>query len=347
MGRDRLVIEKAGSSDSKQIIDSDSSADGYIEPFFSFESLLDLYYANTYHRRAIQIKAALLSNIEDGSKLEGQSRTPKQLLSSFITNLEIYGNAFLENNLDKLYLLPSIYGRVDKDHNIYQVKNMKKIMLQGKQLAYYSPRSIFYGEPDYLGTLLAIVRSSKIDTHNDGFFDNGARPDQAIVFENAEPSKEQLEAFKTFFGDNFKGYSNAHKTLVVTAGGDNAKVRFEDLSKVEDLSFKELREISRDEIIAAHGVPPRMMGITHAAALGGSQELIGQLHVFNQLTIIPKQEEIEWFFDSIGFPIKLKPIDVTNFKDDSEMVASLVREKIITLEEARSILGQEGSIDGV
>ncbi len=342
-----MIIEKGIKDASKQIIDDDTISDGIIEPFFSFDALGDLYYANTYHRRAIQIKAALLSNIKDGSKLEGQSMTPKQLLYSFIINLELFGNAFLEQNLSKLYLLPTLYARVDKEHNVYQNKNNKKVQLAGKQLAYYSPKSVHYGEPDYLASLLALLTSTKIDTYNHNFFDNGARPEQAIIFENSEPSKEQLDSFKRFYGDNFKGFHNAHKTLVVTAGGENAKVRFEDLSKIKDLSFKELKEISRDEIITAHGVPPRMMGIAHSAALGGSQELIGQLHVFNQLTIIPKQEEIEWFFDTIGFPIKLKSIDVTNFKDDSEMITALVAEKIITAAEAKGILGYEGALDGM
>ncbi|MBQ7271694.1 MAG: portal protein, partial [Campylobacter sp.] len=68
-------------------------------------------------------------------------------------------------------------------------------------------------------------------------------------------------------------------------------------------------------------------------------ELIGQLHAFNELTIIPKQEQIEWFFYQIGFAIKLKPIDVSNFKDDSDLVTNLVQNGILNLNEARAILG--------
>jgi len=326
--------------ESKQIVSEDAMInDGLIEPFFSFDTLLDLYYTNTYHRRAVQLKASLLSNITEARSLEGQYKTPKQLLYSFILNLELFGNAFLEIVGNKIYLLPTTEARVDKNHNIYQVKNEKKIQLTAKQLAYYSPKSLFYGEPDYLGSLLAIITSSKIDAFNNAFFENSAKADKAIVFENAEPSEEQMRAFEQFFGSNFKGYQNAHKTLIVTAHGENAKVRFEDLSKIDDLSFEKLKNITRDEIITAHGVPPRMMGIVTSGQLGGGGELIGQLHTFNQLTIIPKQEEIEWFFESIGFPIKLNPIDATNFKDDSELVTGLINAGIISIQEARSILG--------
>lgn len=314
---------------------------GLIEPFFSFDRLLEFYYANTYHRRCIMLKAALLSNIEDGSKLENQSISPKDLLYAFILNAEIYGNAFMEICADKLYILPTFEARLNENREIYQVKDNHKIKLNAKHLFYYSPRSRYYGEPDYLATLLPILVNAKADRFNEKFFDNSARADKAIIFENSEPSEEQLNTFKEFFSSEFKGFNNAHKTMVVTASGENARVRFEDLSKVDDLSFKELKQINRDEIIAAHGVPPRMVGVLNSGGLGGGGELIGQLHAFNELTIIPKQEQIEWFFYQIGFPIKLKPIDVSNFKDDSDLVTNLVQNGILNLNEARAILGYE------
>lgn len=326
---------------SKQIIGTDSLIGGVVEPFFSYETLLELFYANTYHRRAIHLKASILSNIEDGSRLEGMGKTPKQLLYGFILNLELYGSAFLETTPNSLYLLPTHEARVDIDHNVYQVKNGKKIQLEAKQLAYYSPRSAHYGEPDYLGSLYSILTSSKIDQFNNAFFDNSAKTDKAIIFENAEPDEAQMQAFQEFFGQNFKGYQNAHKTLIVTAHGENAKVRFEDLSKIEDLSFEKLKNMNRDEIVAAHGVPPRLVGVAESGGLGGGGELLGQLHSFNQLTIIPKQEEIEWFFDSIGYPIKLKKLNINAFKDDRDILTNLISLGVMTPQEAKNIMGYE------
>lgn len=328
-------------TDSNQLKSESKNGYGLIEPFFSFDKLLDMFYINTYHRRCIMLKAALLSNIEDGSKLENQYMTPKDLLYAFVLNAEIYGNAFLEICRDKLYILPTIEARVNENREVYQQKNSKITKLDAVHLLYYSPKSRYYGEPDYLAALLPILINAKADSFNDSFFNNSARADKAIVFENAEPDEGQIKAFKEFFGSNFKGYENAHKTLVVTAMGENAKVRFEDLSKTDDLSFEKLKNINKDEIIAAHGVPPRMVGVMSAGTLGGGGELIGQLHSFNELTIIPKQEQIEWFFYQIGFPIKLKPIDVTNFKDDSDLVTNLVSSGILSLNEARAILGYE------
>lgn len=155
---------------------------GLIEPFFSFDILLEFYYANTYHRRCIMLKAALLSNIEDGSKLENQNISPKDLLYAFILNAEIYGNAFMEICADKLYILPSFEARLNENREIYQVKNNHKIKLNAKHLFYYSPRSRYYGEPDYLATLLPILVNAKADRFNEAFFENSARTDKAIIF---------------------------------------------------------------------------------------------------------------------------------------------------------------------
>lgn len=333
-------IVKAKSDKSSQLIKDDlEEAQGLIRPFFSFDGALELFYANPYHRRAVQLKANLLSNLEDDAKLEtATGGNPKSFLQAFILNLELFGNGFIEIARDRLYILPSQEARVDKEKRVWQYTDNRKIALKARQLAYYSPRSRYYGEPDYLAALSALHNSAKIDAFNSAFFDNSARADKAIIFEGSEPTQEQMDAFSAFFGSNFRGSWNAHKTLVVSAGGENAKVRFEDLSKTDDLSFEKLKTINRDEIINAHGVPPRMMGVITSSQLGGG-ELIGQLHAFNQLTIIPKQEEIEWFFDAIGYPVKLKPIDVSSFKDDAELVTGLVQSGVISAAEARGALG--------
>lgn len=335
----RELIFKA-KSDSKQEIKDDTEFGGLIEPFFSFDRLLEFYYLNVYHRRAIQLKANLLSNVEDNASLEKATNgDPKRFLEAFILNLELYGNAFVEIAGDKLYILPTVQARVDKERRVWQWLDAKKTELEARQMAYYSPRSRYYGEPDYLAALSPLINSAKIDAFNSAFFDNGARADKAIVFEGGEPTDEQLSAFRDFFSSNFRGFNNAHKTLIVSAAGENAKVRFEDLSKSDDLSFKELKTIIRDEIIAAHGVPPRMVGVLASGQLGGGGEMIGQLHAFNELTIIPKQEQIEWFFDSIGYPIKLKPIDVSSYKDDAELAVGLTHSGILSIPEARGMLG--------
>ena len=336
---------------SAQIVAEDSlDSNGLIAPFVDFGALRRFFYANTYHRKAIKIKSWLLSQIDetDLDKRMPADISPRNFLFGWLINLELYGNAFIERSgsADYLcYLLPSYEARLDNQRQIYQVKNNEKKRLEGWRYGYYSPMSRFYGEPDYLSALSSIINNEQIDSYNSAFFANGAKPDTAVIFEGMDATEEQMSVLRDYFGTQFKGVSNAHKTLVLSTGtavlegSTKPSVRFEDLNKINDMSFEQLRNINRDEIVAAHGVPPRLVGVMSAGQLGGGGEVIGQLHVFNELEIKPKIEGIERFFDSIGIKLRLKPIDVTNFKDDAEVVGGLVAQQILSVSEARDILG--------
>ncbi len=345
--KERKVKAKVIKSSSKQNEkEFDTTIFGRIvDPFFNFEELLLLYYANTYHRRSINLKAKVLSSIieSDLEKFLPAGVTPSDFLYSFSVESEIYGNTFLERTLsDKLYIIPGYEARVDIDKNIYQQTFQKTIKLNGHHFKNYSPRSRFYGEPDYLATLLQIATTQKADKYNNSFLENGAKPGFAVMFENSEPTEDQIRAFREFFGENFKGYDNANKTIILSATSDMgekpAKIRLERISQVEDISFKQLKEVNRDEIIAAHGVPPRLVGVISVGQLGGANEFISQLHAFNELEIKPKIKKIESFFKGIGVKLKLNELDTTDFKDDTDIVTALLDRNIISVGEAREIL---------
>lgn len=337
-------------------ISRDTEVNNIIEPFFSFDTLLGFHYSNVYHRRAIKIKAGMLSQIEvdesDLMKFIGGGISAKAFLFEFCYNLELYGNAPIEKAGSAnfaLFNIPAHEWRTNKKREIFQIDNEGLAhKLDGFYFKYYSPSSRYYGEPDYLSALSAILINKQADEYNSAFFSNGARPDLAIIHENSEPNEEQIKAYKEFFSSNFKGSGNAHKTLLAYTGGNinekDAHIRFEKLGGVDDLSFANLKKVSRDEIALAHGIPPRLLGIMDAGGLGGSGELIGQLQQFNEIEIKPKIELIEGFFENIGIKVCLKALDVTNFKDDGSIVTTLVSTGIISVDEARSILGWQKNI---
>jgi len=346
------------SRESRQALDTDTLLQGdLIEPFFSFSKALELFYTNTWHRRCIRIKAHLLSQV--GETTLGRYLPPrvnaKSFLAKMITELEIYGNGFIEKAGPPEswwgHWLPAVEARVDKDNNIHQYKNGTDTPLDGFHLKYDSPASRHYGEPDYMATVRTLETEGMIDEYNQTFFNNAATPNMAIVFENSDPSEKQVEAFRQFFATNFKGMQNSHRTLILSTGNaqgeQNSRIRFEPLNQVNDLSFEAFKRLDREEIIASHGVPPRLVGLVTAGQLGGGGELIGQLHQFNELEIKPKIELIEWSFREMGIHLDLKPIDTTNFKDDADVIDGLVQLGIISISEAREILGwQKAGFDG-
>lgn len=341
-----------GANESRQFVSSDTlNVNGTIDPFVNFEELLQFYYYNVYHTRSIRLKAALLSQIEETTLTNHlpKNEFARDFMYAFCMDLEIYGNGFIEksgtDNNFNIYHILGYQGRLNKNKEIFQISTLNEaIKLDGYHLKYYSPSGKYYGEPDYLTALHQILTSRNADQYNTSFFENGARPGFGVIFENSSPNPEQIAAFKEFFGSNYKGYENAHKTLLLhtgkgTEGSPPAKVRLEKLDGVEDMSFEKLKNVNKNEIIAAHGVPPRLVGVMSAGQLGGGTELIDQLHAFNEMIIKPKIQIIEGFFANIGITHKIKALDVTSFKDDSSLVANLVNSQIITAQEAKELLG--------
>lgn len=337
--------------ESKQYVGRDSlNTNGTIDPFIDFNELLNFYYSNTYHQRSIKLKAALLSQVEESDleKYLPENEFVKDFMYGFCVDLEIYGNAFLEKSGSEsnfyLYHILGYQGRLNKQKDIFQITADDAIKMEGYHLKYYSPTGKYYGEPDYLTTLLQMTTTQNADKYNTSFFENGARPGFGVIFENSSPNADQIKTFKEFFRSNYKGYENAHKTLLLhtgktAEGSPPAKVRLEKLDGIEDMSFEKLKKVNRDEVIAAHGVPPRLAGIISAGGIGSNRELIDQLHSFNEIVIKPKAKTIEDFFTNIGINHKVKALDVTNFKDDSDLLRNLVDSQIITQEEAKELLG--------
>lgn len=346
IGKSKVVAANAGSM---QIIDEDRIAiGGVITPFFDHRKCLKLYYANIYHRLCINIKTRILSMVDEtdlDTFLVGT--TPKRFLYKSILDAEIYGNMYTEiagnEKYKALYHLPALEARIGKEYAIYQMSGFKHTPINAAHLGYDSPSSRFYGEPDYLASINPILINENIDLYNAAFFENGAMPRLAIIFEGSEPSDEQVASITSFIRTSYRGVGNAHKTLILSVppniDGTEPKIKIEKLSATEDLSFEKLRGINRDDVVASHGVPPRMVGIVNSGGWGGSGELMGQLHTFNEIHIKPKQELIEEYFASLGVKLRLKPLDVTNFKDDSEVIPALVDKGILTAVEAKNILG--------
>ena len=347
----KLVI-KSGSGSRQKIVGDDTLIEDVklIEPFLDYNALRMLYASNVYHQRSLKLKAMLLSHIEESTldKHLPEGITPKKFLYRFMLNAETYGSAFFEQSATiaesfKLYNLNSYHARVDKEGGIYQVVGADHIPLEGAHFMYDTILSDFYGEPDYTPAISQIVTIYKADRYNEAFFDNGAKPDHAIIFEDSDPTEEQLNAITEYYRKELRGYRNAHKTLILTTGEGNGetkpKIRIEEIGKVEDLSFEKLKKVGRDEIIAAHGVPPRLVGVVDPNALGGGGELISQLHMFNEIYIKPKMAMVETFFEAHGIPLKLKEFDATAFKDDADVVTGLVSAGILTPAEAKAVIG--------
>jgi PBSX family phage portal protein len=197
----------------------------------------------------------------------------------------------------------------------------------------YSLRSDYYGIPDYIPAIGAMLANLEIRDFNINFFENGAVPQYAVVLEGGDLDDDTEEVIKAHFRDNIKGVKNAHKTLVISTP-EGGKVTFQPLAvDVKDGHFRLYRMDNRDEIIQAHNMPPYRIGIVESGALGGNvaEEMTS---IYKNSVIEPLQEILEdklkkvfsdkGFFGGVtDWKIKFDAID----KDDQMDEISLMKTK--------------------
>lgn len=162
----------------------------------------------------------------------------------------------------------------------------------------YTSRSDYYGVPDVLPALSAILGDQERQEYNTSFFDNHAIPAYAVTVTGAELDEDTERQIQKFFQQDVKKAN--HSTLVLTAkksqddtSGDPIKFDFQALSTdVKEASFRMFRQDNRDEILSAHGVPPYRAGITVEGQMGGSSAE-ESTEIYKQSIIKPRQEMLE------------------------------------------------------
>lgn len=162
----------------------------------------------------------------------------------------------------------------------------------------YTSRSDYYGIPDVMPALGAILGDRERQEYNISFFDNHAIPAYAVTVSGADLDEETERQIQKFFQQDVK--KSNHSTLVLTAKkeeGDYSeepvKFEFQALSTdTKEASFRMFRQDNRDEILSAHGVPPYRAGITVEGQMGGSSAS-ETTEIYKQSIIKPKQEILE------------------------------------------------------
>lgn len=372
-----------------------------ISPPYPFEKLAELYELNSYHARAMQLKAALICmngyNIvtDDESKIQDDdfnkimnwienhsSYSGQSFLTSvynFCLDREIFGNSFFEivrnnkNEIAGFYHIPAKSCRLIKEGN--QVKLIQEISGEKTEffpfgntqdyaseyvmLKSYHPKSVYYGLPDYMPALAAIVLDRSAVKFNIKRFDNNMVLEHIITVIGAAIGGSAKKDIKDFFTNNFAGIDNAGKSLLLEVDGKKKNDVGIEVHKVsseaKEGSYLELRKEIKEEIIAAHGVPPRLVGIAAAGQLGGTAEVKEQMRMFRDIVIKPRQKEVEFIFNNFilkdAFPLnkkwklKFDTFEISDAADDAKFYESIMNiqdaegKKILTAEEIREELG--------
>ncbi|AJA73053.1 TPA: phage portal protein [Mannheimia haemolytica] len=288
----------------------------WYNPPMSFDGLAKSLRSSTHHESAIITKAnILLSTCEVDSRY-----LSRRDLSSFVKDYLVFGNAYFEVVRNRL-------GQVQRIESPL-AKYVRKGLEAGQ--FYYVPQrfdhqehefakgSIYhllepdinqdiYGLPQYLSALQSAWLNESATLFRRKYFLNGAHA--GFVFYMTENSAKQGDV------DNIreqlrksKGVGNFKNLFVHSPGGNKDGIQ---IIPIADVSAKDeffnIKNVSRDDVLAAHRVPPQLMGIIPNNT-GGFGNVADAAEVFFITEIEPLQERLKEFNQWLGQEvIKFKP----------------------------------------
>ena len=377
------VIKDEIEKSSKQIISYTSGytmAQGIV-PDIDFEIFNQMYEQTSWVRAVVEVicKAvtsrgyvlAPLTHTADQSQADklrdffencNPNMTISEILYDLTRDVFVFGNAFMEvvGGLDgkpnELWPLDTTTMRVKADvhGNRLGYLQIPRFAAAGTEnqvgivpfdvnevihLKQATRGSTLYGLSPLASLILPVTVDKYAQIYNRAFFVNGAKIRGAFIMEDASP--EQVERNREYLAARAQNPDLAHSDLVM-----EGKIDFKQIGvNQKDMEFLELREFTRNEILAVYGVPPSKVSIIDTGNIGsGTGE--HQSQTFYDETIQPFQiriaEKITKHIIRQGFGIKdwafqfnKRAIDE---KDQAEIFNIYIQNGVFTPEEVRRMV---------
>jgi capsid portal protein len=220
-------------------------------------------------------------------------------------------------------------------------------------LKQYSPLSRYYGIPEWMTALAAMYLDRNANTFNIKRFDNNAVPDHVLLTKGGKIDKDTKINIKDFFEKNFKGVDKTGKLLHINVEEPEGTLDLKKVTEaIKEASFHILRMDNREEIVDAHGVPRRLVGLTRAGGLGDANQTKEEMNMFRNVNLKPRQARVEFIFNTFILPVmginslqfKVNRMEAGSDATDAIYYQTLTApnaegESILNIEEAREELG--------
>ena len=309
---------------------------------------------------------ALLHHLFDNCNPE---MTFTEVLAAVWTDVKCLGNGYIEitrnslGEIDGFYHVPGTTMRLRGDgEGFLQIRDTERRYFRAlgapeqadpltgetqteiMHLKKYTPQSSYYGIPDIVAAMAAVVGDKEAREYNIDFFENHAVPRLAIIVEGGQLSDEVLAQIQEYMETEIRG--QGHKTLVLDVPGNDVRIRLEPLTVgvSQDAAFLEYRKANRDEVLMVHRVPPSKITVVENANLANAQD---QDKTFREQVIRPEQHRIEYRLNRLirqqlglgDWRFEFLEMDLSEAKEEAEIAQIYSQIGAWTVEEIR---GRQG-----
>ncbi|AOZ04556.1 phage portal protein [Cupriavidus malaysiensis] len=279
--------------------------DKWFEPPLPWDGLARSFRAAVHNSSPIYVKRNILVSTFVPHKL--LSRTA---FARWVMDFLVFGNGYLErrdNALDRpIALEPALakFMRRGQDLETYY-------FVQGEQEKHqFKAGSIFhlmepdinqevYGLPEYLSALNATWLDESATLFRRRYYLNGSHAGFILYMTDAAQKQEDVDALREAL-KNSKGPGNFRNLFMYAPNGKKDGIQLFPVSEVAAKDeFWNIKNVTRDDQLAAHRVPPQLMGIIPSNT-GGFGDVEKAALVFARNEVKPLQDRLMETNDWLG-----------------------------------------------
>jgi PBSX family phage portal protein len=169
-----------------------------------------------------------------------------------------------------------------------------------------------YGLPEYLSTLQSAWLNESATLFRRKYYNNGSHAGFILYLTDAAQEQGDIDNMREAL-KNAKGPGNFRNLFVYAPNGKKDGLQLIPVSEIAAKDeFFNIKNVTRDDMLAAHRIPPQLMGIVPSNAGGfGSVVQASEIYALNELA--PLQERFRQLNDCIGEEvISFKPYELTS-----------------------------------
>lgn len=269
----------------------------WYEPPLSLDGLARMFRAATHHSSAIYVKRNILVS----------TFIPHPLLSRatfarLVLDLQVFGNAYVEERTSVAGTTMALeaplakYMRRGLDLSTY-------FFVQGGHEPHeFAPGSIchllepdinqeVYGLPEYLSATNATLLNESATLFRRRYYKNGSHAGFILYMTDAAHSQDDVDKLRDAM-KSAKGPGNFRNLFMYAPNGKKDGIQLLPVSEVAAKDeFWNIKNVTRDDQLAAHRVPPQLMGIIPNNT-GGFGDVEKAAKVFARNELQPLQDRL-------------------------------------------------------
>ncbi|MDN4056323.1 phage portal protein [Massilia sp. YIM B02763] len=277
----------------------------WYDPPVSFAGLAKSFRAGTHHGSALYFKTNILMSTFEPHKYLSRAEFGRLALD-FLT----FGNGYLERRDNALRsplrlvaplakyvrrgLQPGQFFALDGPNEAHEFKAGSVFHLMTPDI-----NQEVYGLPEYLGALHSAWLNESATLFRRRYYENGSHAGFILYMTDAAQKETDVDALRTALKQS-KGPGNFRNLFMYAPGGKKDGIQLIPVSEVTAKDeFFNIKNVSRDDMLAAHRIPAQLLGVVPQNA-GGFTDPATAAKVFGLNEIEPLQNRFLQLNDWMG-----------------------------------------------